>query len=620
MRISTKSEYYLMPPLFHLDPYDSCIHRPGGVYCSVDIDLVSDEPSELYSYIQEYSADTKVHFNHTQLKYGICLTQTCREFYKENTSGDLNIVLEACLNNTLWRDYKLKARVSNNVTCNKLDESIQFDTSDIILGVVIAILLILNLIGSFVAFHNDAKVKYKGFFACFSISHNWQKLVAPAGAGPEPRLTRLKGFCGFRAVTMALVIMTHSMMPFVKDIDNPIYVEQNYKNPLFLMFLNGTLVVQTFFVMSGFLLAYNLQIYKETHRVSWSLLPQSALNRWLRLIPVYALVLGLTATWLRHAGHGPLWESTAGTESADCRSNWYLNLLLVSNYFDHTHCMVQTWYVAADYQLHLLGLAVCITRGRARRALLVLLLIVGVLAPAVHTYFQDLDAVVMLSPERVRYLFQADPTFNHAYKRGHTNIASFVIGMVVGLAIYRWQKTDYKFPRILKQQYIYWAIFPAGVALLMLGSIFYLDGPRLSIYLRTPFAALARPLFGGLIGFYIIALVFKFENVYRRILEWRGWAVPSRLTYSAYILHMSIINLINSSRTTLVHATLFLVFEILVSNIIISFVLALPLHLLVEAPLVQVVKLVLSGPRKTPPIDKLKINQENLVKNEFTAV
>lgn len=36
--------------------------------------------------------------------------------------------------------------------------------------------------------------------------------------------------------------------------------------------------------------------------------------------------------------------------------------------------------------------------------------------------------------------FVKDPTFNHSYKRGHTNMTSYILGLSLGLIIYKLQQ------------------------------------------------------------------------------------------------------------------------------------------------------------------------------------
>lgn len=46
------TEYNKMPPMFRLDPYGPCVYEPGGVYCTVELKLVADEPNDLMDMIQ----------------------------------------------------------------------------------------------------------------------------------------------------------------------------------------------------------------------------------------------------------------------------------------------------------------------------------------------------------------------------------------------------------------------------------------------------------------------------------------------------------------------------------------------------------------------------------------
>ncbi|XP_013136933.1 PREDICTED: nose resistant to fluoxetine protein 6-like [Papilio polytes] len=201
--------------------------------------------------------------------------------------------------------------------------------------------------------------------------------------------------------------------------------------------------------MSGCLFAYNLELLAEKQKITWTMIPKGIILRWLRLTPSYAVVLAVTTTWLRFAGSGPLWQSTVGVEVKDCRRDGWLNLIYLNNYIDESQCMPQTWYIAADMQLYVLGLIIfcLVTTAVARRVVLTLLFVVSVIIPACHTYFQNLDAGLIISPELVRDYFVKDPTFNHTYKRGHTNLASYIMGLSLGMLIYHLQKNDFSIDR-----------------------------------------------------------------------------------------------------------------------------------------------------------------------------
>ncbi|KAJ2948779.1 hypothetical protein O0L34_g8037 [Tuta absoluta] len=192
-------------------------------------------------------------------------------------------------------------------------------------------------------------------------------------------------------------------------------------------------------------------------------------------------------------------------------------------------------------------------------------------------------------------MFINNETFNHMFKRGHTNLSSFVIGLGLGLLVYHWQSAEHKFQNSTIRRFMIWMTFPGIIALSFLGGLFYRDAPRASIYIRMVYTAFLKPAFSGVVAFLIIGIMFKFKDLYRGILEWPGWALPSRLSQCAYIVHVLIIKLLTGTGTTPIHVSLLHMIEIMTSTIAISFMTAIFLYLMVEAPTLQLIKLCNSG-------------------------
>lgn len=98
-------KYYEMPDLYTMDDYYRCFHqRDPGVYCMVRADIIPNEQSELWKYIQVrivvLNIDWKVmsvffqafsasrpHFRHNELVYGVCVN-SCKKLM-EKVDGDL---------------------------------------------------------------------------------------------------------------------------------------------------------------------------------------------------------------------------------------------------------------------------------------------------------------------------------------------------------------------------------------------------------------------------------------------------------------------------------------------------------------------------------------------------
>ncbi|XP_075981544.1 nose resistant to fluoxetine protein 6-like [Anticarsia gemmatalis] len=590
-----ESELALFPKLMHLDSFEECQKDAHAVYCTADFSLVSDEPSPLLDMIQEYSEYTTGHYNRTILHYGICLTQTCAKFYEEG-HRDLASPLEACLNESISNKHQLKVKVLQLYGCRHPGKPPrEVDQVDLIVGIVCIIILIANAVGSLCDYFFDRSKANKVFrlLLCFSIQYNWRKLTALASRGRDPRLIRLRAFHGIRVINATLVILAHCLVCSLILIDNPEFIEETYQQWPYHIILNGNLIMQTFLILSAFLLVYLSLIDQEKRPVSWSLLPKYVLFRWLRLTPVYVVMLALTATWLGHISSGPLWNQFVEREMLDCRQHWWQHILYINTFFNDSECFVQSWYLATDMQLYILAVVVYLACRTTRSRVIVLtsLMAAGVIIPAVVVYIKDLDGVFLNTPEVILGLFFRDPNFINTYSKSYTNIFGYMLGMALGYLVYHWQQQGVNFrryqplPRIMM-----WSALPLGVACMATGGIFFAEGPRQSTLVSMAFAAFMKPIFGLIICGLLIGLIFRFEDTYRGILEWRHWVTLSRVSYSAYLVHACIMRNYLALLTETSEQSVWNTLNYVVIMVVVCFLAAYVLYLLVEAPFNNIFK------------------------------
>jgi peptidoglycan/LPS O-acetylase OafA/YrhL len=123
--------------------------------------------------------------------------------------------------------------------------------------------------------------------------------------------------------------------------------------------INGGNLVQTFFFVSGFLNSISLLSYVErTRKKNFLVLLKATIYRIVRFVPVLLFLVLLHATWLQRLDDGPYWDKFNIYERQACRKNMWSNLLLINNYVsDELKCMIHTWYIAADFQLSIIGTA-----------------------------------------------------------------------------------------------------------------------------------------------------------------------------------------------------------------------------------------------------------------------
>ncbi|XP_047997328.1 uncharacterized protein LOC125234949 [Leguminivora glycinivorella] len=612
------TEYDRLPPLFHLDEFDPCLRGPGDRYCYVNARLTANGSNELLNIIQEYSTNHFTHYNHSLLQWGICVTKTCRQHLANNTVHE---ALEACLNSSLEKTHHLQARiVEDEVYCTEFGETNFIDTGDIIVAIVFIATLALNLLGSFNDFgFVPQKCLISRVLVCFSGKRNWERLTAPPGEGPEPRLQRLKMFNGVKTLTTFLVVYGHSPLVALTAVNNTHFVELNYYNPISLIVFNGSIIVQSFLVISGFLLAFNLLLLEDKVKLTWSKLPMFTMLRWMRLTPPYAAVLAVVATWMRRFGNGPMWKSTVGVEADACRQEWYYHLLYVNDYVVPSKCMEHTWYLAVDMKLTILGLLIfCLPSWRARKVAISVAFIIGVFTQVAHIYFQNLNATVLISPEDVRHYIVDDPTFNYLYKRTHTNIVCYVMGLALGMWIYHLMDTKFDVTKYKKYRFIYWSTIPALLLIVICGGVFYIDGIQVPMVVRLLYSPIVKILFGMLFFIFTTGTVFKLEKVYRGILEWRGWAVLGRLSYCAYLVHLSILRYSVANQTSLMQSSASQMLLTYFGQLVITFILALPCWIMIEAPFNQLVKVCFYPKPRKPKIKEMeKMQFENGQRNEM---
>ncbi|XP_047516872.1 nose resistant to fluoxetine protein 6-like [Pieris napi] len=610
------SMYDRMPPLHKMDNYEGCLENSTNRYCLVHFTLVSEEPNDLLYMIQEYSMKVTTHLNYTYLRYGMCLKHKC-----DNYKGDKSITsrdhLGTCLNDTFSKNYGLKT-VITDVSCNAIQHErlMNFDMGDVGVAMAVFLLLALNIIGSiYDAFTINEKHQDQKFLLCFSIRHNWKRLTSCTDVGDE--MSRFQILYSIRSLIIIGVISSHILVPFLLIGKETKGMEDAYLNPIQAMFLSGPLLIQTYFVMSGFLLAYKMQIHFKRNNVNLFFLPRLIFFRWLRLTPPYAVLLAFMATWLRFFKTGPFWEISAGVEVADCRNRWWFNLLYINNYIYHSQCMPHSWYIAADMQLYVLGAVLCLILRYIKRPTRILLplFLVGLLVPAVHTYLQDLDPMLLLKPTGCATFFDSDKTYNEVYKRGHTNMVSFIIGLSTGYMLMNiWKTKVESIKRYKKYFFLLWFIIPIGAVFMYIGgSVFYRDAPRDSIYVRTIFAMISRPFMGFLAAFFMLGMILKIESLkinedilkdrsiihtwrhrvkelLRVIMNWDGWMIPGKLSYCVYLIHFPIIRITTAVITTLIPSSPLYIIAALIVLTVVSFILAVPISLMVEIPFIRLIK------------------------------
>lgn len=269
---------------------------------------------------------------------------------------------------------------------------------------------------------------------------------------------------GMRVLSMQWVILGHTLLVLASgNIDNTSSLFLDVAKRFSMQpIVNATVSVDTFFVISGFLLAYvSLRKLRKifakkssppSFTDSIKIVLSFTFHRWLRIVPVLGLVMIANAELLPSIGNGPLWHGRDLGKA--CRKYWWTNLLFINNFHPKNlmdECIGQSWYLGCDFQFFILGVILLVLfqssprLNRFRYLILGLISVASVILRMVVTYQHHLPAQGQLygahkegspvynsSPEN---LSTTDDYKNYAYVQPQYRISTYLIGMILGMIL-----------------------------------------------------------------------------------------------------------------------------------------------------------------------------------------
>ncbi|XP_030032423.2 uncharacterized protein LOC115448932 [Manduca sexta] len=583
-------EYARFPRLFHLDDYESCLSQPDGLYCLGTFHVTPGiAPNPLYDQMKEYSKDVN-NFNRTQLHRGYCVSSRCAGASAEERNSSLRF--EQCASR--WaRRRGLKVGLQRLQYCRssaqeyaRAHNTEPLDLAHRVLTAVVYTLLACNALGTIYDVLLDDDTKKNSLLTVWSLRSNWRRLTATY-EDKDPRLSALGPVQGARVFLLTLTMMTHAGVIHVMSYSyNPEFIEKMAHNPNMTLFFNGTSVVQIFLVISSFLLAYNLLILSKDHDISLRHLPFCIIKRIARICPVYLLVVGFAATWWQRVSSGPLWPALVETESAVCRRKFWAQAFFLNNLIDSKeHCLVQTWFIAVDMQLYVVSSVLTLVLVRKRRAALRVLTALAVGAcvlNALLAYVFNWQALLyFVNPENLRNLYYDTPSFSGLYMSPWGSLPACLIGLLLAHVHFEMQESGFKLSTVT------WFKLPYHLALPL--TISWILGGNWARQYTSPefvaaYVAFERPVFSILCAILLLGGFNQVESILLKFFNWRGWHAAGRMSLSVLMVHWCVDMAFVAARPQPTITSTIEVGMDFVSTMLVSYLIALPLTLMVEMP------------------------------------
>ncbi|XP_018572971.1 nose resistant to fluoxetine protein 6-like [Anoplophora glabripennis] len=442
---------------------------------------------------------------------------------------DYNEIVEPLL------DAKLTELFLDN-WCQKAVPNKAFDVTEIVTLTIFAIitwLIVISTIYDVYIYKSNNKNNHPLLIA-FSLLSNGRKLLHISKNSTSKEHIEILN--GLRVISMMWIIAGHGFMSWAKvPVVNIEDWGESWTKHLYAGYiLTAPLAVDTFFYMSGFLVAFKYLQRKEKSLLSQLLsIPQMYLHRFLRLTPALLMVYLVIISLFHRLGSGPLWEKNKDYAKT-CRDNWSAVFLYIQNYYNYKNvCLPQTWFLSAVMQLFLISPLVLIPLSLTLRKPLgfkkamvglTILNIVSTFTPMVHK------------------LYVLD--YRNEYD-SHSRLIDYFMGVM--LAVFMRENMDKSFLYMVREQrkpvinLVIWIL----IILAMLATVMcyqLLVEMQENYKITVTILSLMRPMWSFGLSWIIYSSYHGYGGFVNWILRRPIFQILGRLTYSIYLVHQSVID------------------------------------------------------------------------------
>ncbi|KAJ8042519.1 Nose resistant to fluoxetine protein 6 [Holothuria leucospilota] len=386
---------------------------------------------------------------------------------------------------------------------------------------------------------------------------------------------------------MLWVILGHVLIfPIMFGTVNPLTGFSWLQRYNFMTIANAYFSVDSFFVLSGFLVTYlTLNQMKRKQGFTWFHWLVFYFHRYWRLTPAVAITMLFFVFITPYFGYGP-YAQLAGVRQ-QCPKYWWTNLLYINNFYPTKSadmCIGWVWYLANDMQFFVIS-----------PLILIPLYFIPWLGMLVLTALCVMSFTVIGTLVGV-YDLQAVTTQPNAnnfqdiiYMKPYCRITPYLVGMALGYIVYKYPKKSIKLHWMVAL--LGW-IIASGIGYTCVYSVYgNYNGHIWTKAENIVYEMFCRFAWGVFLSWVIFACHYGYGGWVNSLLGHPAWAPVSRLTYTAYLLHPLVIMLFLSFQGGPSYLSLGLLAFNFAGISLISYAWAAIFSLAVEFPLVGLEKM-----------------------------
>ena len=436
---------------------------------------------------------------------------------------------------------------------------------------------------------------------------------------PENDLSSLNGL---KVISFLMVIYGHVFV--IKPMTSLLNVEEVqyvFKHWWGVLAYTCFFAVDIFFVLSGFLLSYFLLIQLHKYKkVSFFLL---YLHRVLRILPVMLIIIGIDYFLIPSINSSPTWKYYKQSMVTDCDKNWWSNALFINNFYPNPNtCFGVGWYLANDMQFFIISpIIVYLYFKTEKKFFFWIFSSICFVSVFLISFFIAKHYEFGLSPFDPNNIKSDHNSFDDYYIRPYVRFSPYLQGIILGILYYQFKnplfKGDFMATGIVnaidKNKFVQGCLVVCGFLIMITSVTIQLpvhenvlnDGiwsrdknALVMAYIRFSFtfglALVMLPTLMGKIGFLNSLLSLSlFEPL-------------SKLTYSGYLIHLSVLTYINLSAHHSFLSGISVLREFLICSIF-TLIIACFIYVWIEIPLQNLESLLISKFKK--PNSKETVNK-----------
>ncbi|XP_067662821.1 nose resistant to fluoxetine protein 6-like [Haliotis asinina] len=399
---------------------------------------------------------------------------------------------------------------------------------------------------------------------------------------------------GIRFLSMTWVVLGHAFSSLLSMGSNLApFLQESISRWTFHGILNALVSVDTFFTLSGLLVAYLAmkELKKGQGKLNWAMF---YFHRFWRLTPVYMMMLMFYTCLFHYLGDGPIWPQT-GVQKQQCRDNWWTNLLYINNLVNKDEmCFGWAWYLANDMQFFVLSPLILIPLFYSE---MLGMIVIGVFLAATLT---TAGLISRLDNIPVGVFYQTEgkqglADFSDYYMTPYCRMGPYLIGIVAGYLLY---KTNCKLRLNKKAVLVGWAVAAASALAVLYGPYESANGTPMPSDVSAFYNSAHRTVWGAAVCWVVVACATGNGGFVNTLMSWTGFVTLSRLTYCAYLIHPMVI-----IYQYMTHRSPFFVSDVnIVCNflgfLVITYGLSFVVSLVFEAPMMGLEKAVFKRERR----------------------